>query len=317
MMILARNSETHGTAWSFDLHFPHKPSFAMHDWQPPKPPAPYTLDALICPITHMMIRKPVLASDGAHYDLEALQSWIRMGAGHSPKTREPLTGKVEDLALQSVVSSLLVSWKASFDAWLSEIDLSCPSADKCLQRAFDSASDVLTVTELACMLVKRCPQPSTIPSVSALLREAGWFCRRCGEKMSVLHEHSVDVCAQCVVTGGSAAKRNLEHASSHKWFFHFDTAAQQWSACVQQKSIILRGPWEGVDEACRTIFLEPTVPIHLVCLPGVMPDADVDLVRAFSKATHGQFSIYSGTRLLAGPRRVLPEHIVSINADAA
>lgn len=289
------------------------------EWRPPSPPHPFVLDSLLCPITHMMMRSPVLASDGSHYDKEALESWLRMGGGGSPKTREPLTGQVEDAAVKGVVASVLAAWRASLEAWLGGVAWACEGADACVRGALKTAGDaVFTSAELACMLVRLCPTPGKVPAVAELLREAGWYCRRCGDSMSVLHEQGVDLCAECLVRfGRGLACADAPGTAGQKWFLHFETGATHWTSASHQRSVFLMGPWEGVDAACQAAFLRPAVPLHLVSMPADLSAEDEDLVRALSKATHGQCSVYSGTRLLAGPRRVLPEHIVSTRAGAA
>ena len=44
-----------------------------------------------CPITHDMMRDPVIASDGHSYEREAIERWFSMGKNTSPKTNAVLT----------------------------------------------------------------------------------------------------------------------------------------------------------------------------------------------------------------------------------
>lgn len=58
-------------------------------------------DHIHCPITQQVMRHPVLASDGRHYELTALLNWVKRKGLESPISREPLTSVLYDLGLQA------------------------------------------------------------------------------------------------------------------------------------------------------------------------------------------------------------------------
>lgn len=62
----------------------------------PSGPAPDMLSMCLCPITHEVMREPVIAADGMTYDREAIMKWFLMcderGSGPvSPVTNQPLS----------------------------------------------------------------------------------------------------------------------------------------------------------------------------------------------------------------------------------
>merc|ERR1711964_780332 len=48
-------------------------------------------DDHLCPITHEVMRDPVMASDGQTYEREAIESWFKEGKMTSPITNETLS----------------------------------------------------------------------------------------------------------------------------------------------------------------------------------------------------------------------------------
>lgn len=51
----------------------------------------HTLPELLCPITHDVMREPVVAADGYSYEKNAIMTWIEAGNVSSPMTSEPLS----------------------------------------------------------------------------------------------------------------------------------------------------------------------------------------------------------------------------------
>ena len=50
-----------------------------------------TPDEYLCPITHELMRDPVIASDGYSYERSAMEEWLRSGEeAVSPMTNAPL-----------------------------------------------------------------------------------------------------------------------------------------------------------------------------------------------------------------------------------
>ena len=50
-----------------------------------------TPDEYLCPITHELMRDPVIAADGYSYERSAIEAWLRSGgAPVSPMTNAPL-----------------------------------------------------------------------------------------------------------------------------------------------------------------------------------------------------------------------------------
>ncbi len=47
-------------------------------------------DELRCPITHEVMREPVVAADGYSYEKEAITEWINTGNASSPMTGEAM-----------------------------------------------------------------------------------------------------------------------------------------------------------------------------------------------------------------------------------
>jgi WD40 repeat protein len=51
----------------------------------------HTLPELLCPITHEVMKEPVVAADGYSYEKNAILKWIEAGNVTSPMTSEPLS----------------------------------------------------------------------------------------------------------------------------------------------------------------------------------------------------------------------------------
>ena len=62
------------------------------------------LSRLICPITHMVMKCPVVAADGHTYERSAIEQWLRTSSS-SPVTNMPLTNKtlLPNFALRSII----------------------------------------------------------------------------------------------------------------------------------------------------------------------------------------------------------------------
>jgi hypothetical protein len=58
-------------------------------------------DHIHCPISQEVMRHPILASDGRHYELTELLTWIKRKGLESPVNREPLNAVLYDLGLQA------------------------------------------------------------------------------------------------------------------------------------------------------------------------------------------------------------------------
>merc|ERR1711964_138049 len=58
--------------------------------QPPLESSSSDNDDYLCPITHEVMRDPVVASDGQTYEREAIESWFKEGNMTSPSTNETL-----------------------------------------------------------------------------------------------------------------------------------------------------------------------------------------------------------------------------------
>lgn len=62
------------------------------------PPAPVVPSHFVCPLTHDMMRDPVVASDGYTYERSAVEGWMTNNS-HSPMTG----AKLEDTKLVPII----------------------------------------------------------------------------------------------------------------------------------------------------------------------------------------------------------------------
>ncbi|KAL2088051.1 hypothetical protein ACEWY4_016879 [Coilia grayii] len=68
-------------------------------------------DEYLCPITHELMRDPVIAADGYSYECEAIQSWIRTKNRSSPMTNLPLQTTL--LTPNHTLKMAISRWKTS------------------------------------------------------------------------------------------------------------------------------------------------------------------------------------------------------------
>ncbi|WP_148824492.1 U-box domain-containing protein [Campylobacter concisus] len=60
-------------------------------------------DEIYCPITKRVMRHPVLASDGYHYELKWLFKYFKKVGNISPVTRQPITSVKDDTELDEIL----------------------------------------------------------------------------------------------------------------------------------------------------------------------------------------------------------------------
>lgn len=290
------------------------------EWVAPALPAPFHADDLLCPITHMMMREPVIASDGVHYDRQALSTWLRTSGSDapSPMTRDTVTNFVKDTALQALVSSVQHQWKQSLKEWLGRLEGSLDSTavtevDASLGRGLCMAGEsVFTAEELAAMLTNHA-RLLRLPHSVRVLQTAGWFCDHCKSRLSIHHHSGVTICADCLLSGQLTLSKRL--VGSSRWYLDLcggDDSPEAYQSIVlpQGKGIVIQGRYPGFNAMCSIAFVRPPLPFHIVSLPkGVVQDWELELLKAFARALHSQggATVMIGGRLAAGHKRVLPD----------